>query len=257
LRICRFLHQGIARYGVVVGDEVSHVPGLPLPGERPAMTGGSLKLGAVTLLPPCEPSKIVAVGLNYKKHAEEMGKPLPAEPLIFLKPSTALNGPAQAIVLPAESSEVHHEGELAVVIGKRLRNASESEAAAGILGLTCFNDVTARDIQCREVQYTRAKGFDTFACIGPWIETERSPSDLRLCCRVNGQVRQDGRTADQIFPPARLVAFISRTMTLLPGDVISTGTPSGVGKLVGGDVVEVEVEGIGTLSNPVVEENAR
>jgi 2-keto-4-pentenoate hydratase/2-oxohepta-3-ene-1,7-dioic acid hydratase in catechol pathway len=252
VKVCRFLHQGVARYGVILGDEVGELSGLPAPNDRPAAKGASFKLEEVRLVPPCEPSKIVAVGLNYKKHAEEMGKPLPAEPLIFLKPSTALNGPQQAIVRPPESSDVQHEAELGLVIGRSLKNATEAQASAGILGFTCFNDVTARDIQRREVQYTRAKGFDTFACVGPWIETEVSPADLKVSCRVNGQVRQEGRTSDQIFPPARLVAFISRTMTLLPGDVVSTGTPSGVGKLQANDVVEVEVEGIGTLSNSVV-----
>ncbi len=154
-------------------------------------------------------------------------------------------------MLPPESREVHYEAELGLVIGKRLRRASEADAAAGIFGLTCMNDVTARDIQRREVQHTRAKSFDTFACAGPWVETELSPADLRIRCRVNGATRQDSRTLDMIFPPARLVAFISSAMTLLPGDLVTTGTPSGVGPLAAGDLVEVDIEGIGVLSNPV------
>jgi 2-keto-4-pentenoate hydratase/2-oxohepta-3-ene-1,7-dioic acid hydratase in catechol pathway len=181
-----------------------------------------------------------------------MGKPVPAEPLIFIKPSTALNGPGAPIVLPPASKEVHHEAELALVIGRTVKNASEEEAAAAIFGLTCFNDVTARDIQKRETQHTRAKSYDTFACAGPWIVTGLSPGDLRITCKVNGLYRQDSRTSDMIFSPARLVAFISGIMTLLPGDLISTGTPSGVGAIKAGDKVEVEVEGIGTLTNPVL-----
>jgi 2-keto-4-pentenoate hydratase/2-oxohepta-3-ene-1,7-dioic acid hydratase in catechol pathway len=180
-----------------------------------------------------------------------MGKPVPPEPLIFIKPSTALNGMSSPIRIPKASQEVHYEAELGLVIGERLKNADEATAARAIWGLTCINDVTARDIQRREIQHTRAKSYDTFACAGPWIVTGLSPADLRILCRVNGQVRQDSRTSDMVFSPARLVAFISHIMTLLPGDLVSTGTPSGVGRLVAGDVVEVELEGIGTLANPV------
>lgn len=200
---------------------------------------------------PVLASKVVAVGQNYRQHAAEMGKPVPAEPLIFLKPSTALNGHGSPIVLPPESQEVHHESELGLVIGERLHRASEAEAARGIFALTCFNDVTARDIQKREVQHTRGKGYDTFACAGPWMVQGLDPSDLRVRCRVNGVVKQDGRTSDMVFSPARLVAFMSSVMTLLPGDLIATGTPSGVGPIRDGDVVEVEIDGIGVLRNPV------
>src|SRR6185436_8704996 len=203
------------------------------------------------LCPPSDASKVVAVGQNYRKHAEELGKPIPEEPLLFIKPSTALNPHLAPIRLPPQSAEVHHEGELALVIGRTLSDATEVEAAEAIFGLTCLNDVTARDIQRKEVQHTRSKSFDTFACVGPWMETELSSADLRIICRVNGQVRQDGRTSDMIFPPARLVSFISRIMTLLPGDLVSTGTLSGVGPIRDGDRVEVEVEGIGALANPV------
>lgn len=202
-------------------------------------------------LPPSDASKVVAIGQNYAKHAAEMGKPIPTEPLIFMKPKTALNAHGAAILLPGASQEVHHEAELGLVIGKTLTRAGEEEAAAAIFGLTCFNDVTARDVQRREVQHTRAKSYDTFACCGPELVTGVSPADLRVVCRVNGEVKQDGRTSDMVHGPAKLVAFISNVMTLLPGDIISTGTPSGVGPIVAGDIVEVEIEHVGTLRNVV------
>jgi len=249
VRFCRFKHQGAVLYGAIHGDQVVALTAAPW--ESAAERSLAVPLASAELCPPAESSKIVAVGQNYRKHAEELGKPVPPEPLIFIKPATALNAHLQPIRLPPESAEVHHEAELALVIGQRLKDADEAQAARAIFGLTCFNDVTARDIQRREVQHTRAKGYDTFACAGPWMETELSPADLRVVCRVNGQVRQDGRTSDMIFPPARLVSFISRIMTLLPGDLVSTGTPAGVGPLRDGDRVEVEIEGIGALVNPV------
>jgi 2-keto-4-pentenoate hydratase/2-oxohepta-3-ene-1,7-dioic acid hydratase in catechol pathway len=248
-RYCRFLHEGRAQYGRVDGNEVAVLNGAPWAGGKE--TGLRRSLSVVTLLAPSEASKVVCIGQNYRKHAEEMGKPVPPEPLIFMKPSTSLNGPRWPIRLPKATEEVHHEAELALVIGERLKKADDATAARAIWGLTCFNDVTARDIQRREVQHTRAKSYDTFSCAGPWAVTGLSPADLRIVCRVNGRVRQDSRTSDMIFSPARLVSFISHIMTLLPGDLISTGTPSGVGKLAAGDTVEVEIEGIGTLVNPV------
>jgi 2-keto-4-pentenoate hydratase/2-oxohepta-3-ene-1,7-dioic acid hydratase in catechol pathway len=199
------------------------------------------------VLAPVSPSK--CVGLNYRHHALEMGKPLPAEPLIFLKPSTSVLGPGGVIVLPAQSSLVHHEGEMALVIGRRASGVSQAEALGYVAGVTCLNDVTARDIQRRENNYTRAKGFDTFAPLGPCVVGGLDPDALRVQARVNGEVRQDSTTADMIFSSAALVAFVSEIMTLEPGDLISTGTPSGVGPLVDGDEVEVEVEGVGVLSN--------
>lgn len=208
-------------------------------------------LAAARFLPITPASKVVAIGQNYRKHAEEMGKSVPVEPLIFTKPSTALNAHRSPIVIPPASSEVHYEAELALVIGARLTRASVDEAAAAIFALTCFNDVTARDLQKRETQHTRAKGYDTFACCGPVMVTGLSPDDLRIQCRVNGQTKQDSRTSDMVHKSAALVSFISHVMTLLPGDLVSTGTPSGVGPLRAGDVVEVELEGIGTLQNPV------
>ncbi|NVJ05548.1 fumarylacetoacetate hydrolase family protein [Myxococcus sp. AM001] len=248
-RYCRFLHEGRAHHGRVEGSEVVVLTAAPWAGAKE--TGIHRSLSSLTLLVPSDASKVVCIGQNYRKHAEEMGKPVPPEPLIFTKPSTALNGTGSPIRIPKASQEVHYEAELALVIGEKLKNADASTAARAIWGLTCFNDVTARDVQRREIQHTRAKGYDTFACAGPWAVTGLSPDDLQIVCRVNGQVRQDSRTSDMIFSPARLVSFISHIMTLLPGDIISTGTPSGVGKLSAGDTVEVELEGIGTLVNPV------
>jgi 2-keto-4-pentenoate hydratase/2-oxohepta-3-ene-1,7-dioic acid hydratase in catechol pathway len=248
-RYCRFLHEGRSQYGRVEGSEVAVLNGVPWAGGKE--TGLRRSLSGVTLLVPSEASKVVCIGQNYRKHAEEMGKPVPPEPLIFMKPSTSLNGPRAPIRIPKASEEVHYEAELGLVIGEKLKKVDEATAARAIWGLTCFNDVTARDIQRREVQHTRAKSYDTFSCAGPWAVTGLAPADLHIVCRVNGQVRQDSRTSDMIFSPARLVSFISHIMTLLPGDLISTGTPSGVGKLAAGDTVEVEIEGIGTLVNPV------
>ncbi|MDC0709922.1 fumarylacetoacetate hydrolase family protein [Stigmatella sp. ncwal1] len=248
-RYCRFLHEGRAHPGRIEGQEVVVLTAAPWAGGKE--TGLRRSLSSLTLLVPSEASKVVCIGQNYRKHAEEMGKPVPSEPLLFIKPSTALNGPRAPIRLPKASQEVHYEAELGLVIGERLKNADEATAARAIWGLTCINDVTARDIQRREVQHTRAKSYDTFACVGPWAVTGLSPADLRILCRVNGQVRQDSRTSDMVFNPAQLVSFISHIMTLLPGDLVSTGTPSGVGALAAGDMVEVELEGIGTLANPV------
>lgn len=248
-RFCRFEHEGRVHFGRIDGDVVRALDAAPWASGKE--TGLNVALAQVRLLVPSEASKVVCVGQNYRKHAEEMGKPVPAEPLIFIKPSTALNPHGAPIRLPPESQEVHYEAELALVIGERVSRAGEVQAGRAIWGVTCFNDVTARDIQKREVQHTRAKGYDTFACAGPWAVAGLDPRDLAIRCRVNGQLKQDSRTSDMIFSPARLVAFISQVMTLLPGDLVSTGTPSGVGRLVAGDRVEVELEGIGTLVNPV------
>ena len=249
LRFARVLIDGAPRYVRLEGDEAVALSAAPW--EAPRDEGAARPLAGLSLLAPVQPSKVVAIGQNYRKHSLEMGKPEPKEPLLFLKPSTAINGPLAPILLPPESQEVHHESELALVIGQRLCRATQAEAAAAIFALTCFNDVTARDIQKRELQHTRAKGFDTFACVGPWLVAGLSPADLRIQCRVNGQTRQDGRSSDMVFAPAVLLAFMSHAMTLLPGDLIITGTPAGVGPLVDGDRVEVEIEGIGTLINPV------
>lgn len=204
-------------------------------------------------LAPVAPSKVVCVGLNYRAHALEMNKPLPEVPLLFLKPPSAVANPGQAIELPADAAEVHHEGELAVVVGKPLRDATVEEAQRAIFGYTILNDVTARDIQRAEGQrFTRAKGFDTFAPCGPAIIQGLDPASLRIRTWVDDDLRQDGGCDDLIFPIPVLLAFISRVMTLEPGDLVSTGTPSGVGAILPGQRVRVEIDGIGCLENPVI-----
>jgi 2-keto-4-pentenoate hydratase/2-oxohepta-3-ene-1,7-dioic acid hydratase in catechol pathway len=210
-------------------------------------------LDRVRLLAPVSPSKIVAVGLNYRDHAAEQGKPLPSEPLVFLKPSTAIVGPAEAIRIPPGAGRVDYEGEMGLVIGRRAHRVGVSQAADYVLGVTCVNDVTARDIQRRENHYTRAKGFDTFAPIGPCVALGLDPGSLGVECWVNGVRRQGSSTEQLIFSAAELVSFISAVMTLLPGDIISTGTPAGIGPLTAGDTVTVRVTGVGDLVNTVVE----
>jgi 2-keto-4-pentenoate hydratase/2-oxohepta-3-ene-1,7-dioic acid hydratase in catechol pathway len=197
------------------------------------------------------PSKIICVGRNYADHAKELGNEVPAEPIIFLKPPSAVLSHGGTIVLPKQSQRVEHEGELAIVVGKEAKNVPAARWREFVQGFTCANDVTARDLQKKDVQFTRGKSFDTFCPLGPWIETDLDPSALRLVTRVNGAVRQDGNTRQLIFPPPVLLEFITSVMTLLPGDVILTGTPAGVGPLAPGDTVEVEIEGIGTLRNVV------
>ena len=256
MKIGRFKAGKRSIFGIIKGKEI-----VPLKEKRVTdlmesitPTEEVLSFSDVKFLSPTRPSKIVAVGLNYKAHAEEMGKPLPEEPLLFMKPSTAVIANKMRIFLPEMSERVDYEGELAVVIGRKCRKVTPEEAPDYILGYSCFNDVTARDLQQKDGQYTRAKSFDTFAPYGPWISTSVDPLDLRITTRVNGEVRQEGRTSDMIFSPFELVSFISQIMTLLPGDVIVTGTPPGVGSLSDGDRVEIEIEGIGTLINYAVRE---
>ncbi len=209
-------------------------------------------IGETKLLPPVVPSKIIGIGANYRDHAREMGRPLPAEPLLFMKPSTAVIGPLEAVVLPGMSERVDYEGELAVVIRKKTRMLRDEDPVSDrILGYACFNDVTARDLQKKDGQFTRAKSFDTFAALGPCIATDVDPGGLRLKTFLNGQLVQSGHTGDLVFSVPFLVRFLSRIMTLNPGDVIATGTPEGVGPLAPGDRVDVQIEGIGTLSNTV------
>ena len=199
------------------------------------------------------PSKIVCVGRNYAEHAAELGNEVPKEPLLFLKASSAFIRNDEAIVFPSQSEQVEHEAELAIIIGRDCKNIGKAENPFQyVLGFTCLNDVTARDIQRRDVQFTRGKSFDTFCPIGPWIETEFDPADVRVTCSVNGEIRQDGRTSQMVFPVEFLIRYISRQMSLKKGDVIATGTPSGVSKLNPGDVCEVMIEGIGTLRNTVI-----
>ena len=211
-------------------------------------------LSGATLLTPVQPSKIVCVGLNYKDHAAEVRKPLPAEPLLFIKPSTAVRDPGAPIFLPPGVGRVDYEGELAVVIGRRAHRVACDEAWSYVFGLTCLNDVTARDLQNKESQYTRAKGFDTFAPIGPCVAVGAGPEPRHVETWVNGVRRQSSTTAQLIFGVEQLIEFITFVMTLEPGDIISTGTPSGIGPLADGDTVSIRVEGIGELSNPVCAE---
>jgi 2-keto-4-pentenoate hydratase/2-oxohepta-3-ene-1,7-dioic acid hydratase in catechol pathway len=249
MRTCRFRRAGREQWGTLSQGSVRALGAEPWAGGLEE--GSSFPVSEVELLAPVAPTKVVCVGRNYRAHAKELGNELPAEPLLFIKPSTAVVGPGAPIRIPEVSSEVHHEAELAIVIGRTLTRASPQEARAGIFGWTCVNDVTARDIQRAEKHFTRAKGFDTFCPVGPVVETALDPSDLSVTCRVNGEVRQRGFTRDMVFDPFTLVSFISRVMTLLPGDLVSTGTPEGVGPIRAGDVVEVEISGIGVLSNPV------
>ncbi len=209
------------------------------------------RVEAPTLLAPVTPSKIICVGRNYVAHARELGHEVPKEPLLFFKPPSAVIGPSDAILLPPESERVDHEAELGVVIGARCRDVPREQAPSVIFGYTCVNDVTARDLQKRDGQWARAKGFDTFCPVGPRIVTKLDPQRLRVRCRVDGVTRQDGETRDMLFPVAELVAYISRVFTLEPGDLIATGTPEGVGKLDAGGTVVVEIDEIGALSNPV------
>jgi 2-keto-4-pentenoate hydratase/2-oxohepta-3-ene-1,7-dioic acid hydratase in catechol pathway len=220
--------------------------------EDPVPTGEEVPLVDVRLLAPVLPSKLVCVGKNYAAHAAEFGMEVPEEPLLFLKPSTAVIGPGDPIRLLPVSKRVDYEGELAVVIGRLARDVRAEDAYRFILGYTCANDVTLRDLQHTNDQWTRAKGFDGSCPLGPWIETALDPNDVRVETRLNGDIRQAGQTSDMVFGVATLIEYITAFMTLLPGDVLLTGTPEGVGRLAAGDVVEVEVDGVGTLLNPVV-----
>ncbi|MDT7540310.1 MAG: hypothetical protein QOE33_214 [Acidobacteriota bacterium] len=256
MKLCRFVHPSSSepRYGVIDGDAI-----FPLE-ERQVFarnferrdTSQRVALDEVRLLAPATPTKIVCVGRNYREHAAELGNAMPAEPLLFLKPPSAVIAHEETILLPPFSERVEHEGELAVVIGLRARSLSDAEDPLDYaLGYTCLNDVTARDLQRRDVQFTRAKSFDTFCPFGPFIATDIDPLDLKVETRVGSEVRQRGRTSEMAFSVPFLIRYISHMMTLEPGDVISTGTPAGVGPLRVGDTVEVEVEGVGTLRNRV------
>ncbi|RMG61167.1 MAG: FAA hydrolase family protein [Deltaproteobacteria bacterium] len=252
MKLARFEKFGNVRYGIYDEErgEIREITGPPF--GKITVADAVHKLDDVKILPPVEPTKIVGVGLNYRDHAKEMGKKIPDEPLIFLKPTSAIIGHGDSIVLPRMSGRVDYEAELAIVIGKKAKDVSEEDAKKYILGYTCFNDVTARDLQAKDGLYARAKGFDTFAPFGPFIETDLEPDDLKVRARVNGQVKQDGTTKKMIFDVYTLVSFISSIMTLNPGDLIATGTPPGIGPLKPGDVVEVEIEGIGSLVNNVI-----
>jgi 2-keto-4-pentenoate hydratase/2-oxohepta-3-ene-1,7-dioic acid hydratase in catechol pathway len=250
MKIVRFTAEHKTKYGILNGELVQVIEDKPFRYLKP--TDHYYQLSEVKLLPPCTPSKIVALGLNYRSHAEEFNAPLPNAPLIFLKPSTAVIGPDADIVYPASSTRVDYEGELAVVIKKPVWRVSIEDALDYVLGYTCFNDVTTRDLQAKDKQWTRAKSFDTFAPIGPCIETELDPGNVYVETYLNGELKQRGNTSDLIFTLPELINFISNVMTLLPGDIIATGTPSGIGPMYPGDTVEIKIEPIGTLRNYVV-----
>ena len=256
MKIARISHPSLdnRRYASVIGSGV-----LPFPAdysfERQELqqTTTSLPLSEVKLFAPLTPSKIVCVGRNYREHAAELGNKVPEEPLLFLKAPSALIASGDNIQLPTASQQVEHEGELGVVIGRTASKLSEDDNPLDyVFGYTCVNDVTARDLQRKDVQFTRGKSFDTFCPVGPWIETELDPTNLTVTTRLNSEIKQQGNTADMAFPVAFLIRYISEIMTLYPGDLIATGTPAGVSKMKDGDVVEVEVAGIGILRNQVV-----
>jgi 2-keto-4-pentenoate hydratase/2-oxohepta-3-ene-1,7-dioic acid hydratase in catechol pathway len=251
MRIVRFQTsaQSPPAWGWVSGERIGVLEGSPFGEFR--REEAVLPLEAARLLPPVVPGKIIAIGRNYATHAAEHDAEVPELPLMFLKAVSAVIGPGDTILLPPQSRQVEHEAELAVVIGEGGRWIRPEEAQAHILGYTVGNDVTARDLQRKDGQWSRAKGFDTFCPLGPWIETELDPSDALIRCTVNGQLRQMASTRDMIFPVRQLVAFISSVMTLRPGDVILTGTPAGVGPLLAGDEVTAEIDGLGRMVNPV------
>jgi 2-keto-4-pentenoate hydratase/2-oxohepta-3-ene-1,7-dioic acid hydratase in catechol pathway len=260
VRIARFAHPGGFSFGVVEGEgdlpggglTVAEIEGHPFADIR--FTGERWAIADVRLLSPILPSKVVCVGRNYADHAAELGNAVPAEPLLFLKPSTSVIGHRDLIRLPPQSKQVEHEAELAVVIGATgARRVDRAAGEKSIFGYTCANDVTARDLQRSDVQFTRAKGFDSFCPIGPWIVTGVDISDREVRCEVDEEVRQLGRTRDMVFDPPTLVSYISHVMTLLPGDVVLTGTPAGVGPLRAGEVVTVRIDGVGELANPVAD----
>jgi 2-keto-4-pentenoate hydratase/2-oxohepta-3-ene-1,7-dioic acid hydratase in catechol pathway len=249
MRLVRFRFGDRIATGVVEGDAVRALAGTFF--ENPVPSGEEIPLDDVRLLAPILPSKVVCLGKNYAAHAAEFGGEVPEEPLVFLKPSTSVSGPGDPIPLPPISNRVDYEGELAVVIGRIARNVRAEETFRYVLGYTCGNDVTLRDLQKKDDQWARAKGFDGSCPLGPWVETELDPIDVHLETRVNGEVRQSASTSDMVFGVATIIEFVTAFMTLLPGDVIMTGTPEGVGKLEPGDRVEVLIDGIGALLNPV------
>ena len=248
MRFVRFQRGREIKYGVVDGDKVTRINPHPFGKFK---TGKSLSLSDVKILAPCAPSKIICVGLNYTDHAKELGMEIPAEPVIFMKPSTSVIGPEDRIIYPQGISQLDFEAELAIVIKDSIRGVSQSDVLNHVLGYTCFNDVTARDVQRRDGQWTRAKSFDTFSPIGPCIVSGINPNELKIESLLNKTPRQSSNTRHFIFKVDRLVSFVSQVMTLLPGDVIATGTPNGVGPMTSGDIIEIHIEGIGTLRNYV------
>ena len=249
MKVIRFYYNKKISWGVLKGEYILFLKNNPFGVLRFAES--KVLLSKVKILVPARPSKIVLVGLNYKDHAKELGMKIPKEPIIFLKPPTAIIAHKQSIIYPKEVKQLDYEAELALVIKRKARNLAPDEVSKYILGYTCFNDVTARDLQRRDVQWTRAKSFDTFAPCGPWLETSLNPDNLRIASYLNGKLRQNSSTKNFIFSVYELVSFISKIMTLFAGDIISTGTPSGIGPMKVGDSIEVEIEGIGKLRNTV------
>jgi len=250
MKIVRFASGKKAEYGILVGDIIDGIEGTPY--RQPRYSTHHYNVGEVKLLSPCTPSKIIALGLNYHSHAEEVKMPIPTEPLIFLKPATSVIGSEDDIIYPDSSQQVDYEGELGVVIKSRAYRVPVKRALDYVLGYTCFNDVTARDLQAKDKQWTRAKSFDTFSAVGPCIETNLNPEKVYVETYLNGELKQQVNTSDLIFSVPQLVSFISNIMTLLPGDIIATGTPSGIGPMNPGDTVEVRIKPIGTLRNYIV-----
>ena len=251
-RLVRVLFDGVPTWGIVDDGAVYRLEGVPYGTWTQGKGLGTLD--TLPVLSPTVPTKIVCVGRNYAAHAAEHNNPMPKAPLLFLKPPSSVIAHGEAIVLPSQSQRVEHEAELAVVIGRRCRNVTAERAWDYVLGVTCGNDVTARDLQRKDGQWTRGKGFDTFCPLGPWLVTGVTAADfadVAVTCCVNGDVRQHGRTSEMAFTPADIIAYVSAVMTLLPGDVLMTGTPAGVGPLVAGDVVDVEIDGVGVLRNTV------
>lgn len=255
MKLFRVLYENRVRWGCRQEDDIFFLNGSPLEGLF-KLSDQRAEWSSCSILAPSEPSKIVAAGLNYTDHAAELDMKVPEEPVIFLKPSSSILDPEKPVILPWQSERVDYEAEIACVISKQCRNIKPVQAKSFIFGYCCFNDITARDLQSRDGQWTRAKSFDTFSPFGPCLVTpdDLDPSDLSIQALVNGKIRQDSRTSNLIFPFPELISFISGVMTLFPGDVITTGTPPGIGPLKSGDRVEVRIEGIGTLSNPVLGE---
>jgi len=249
MRLARFALDGSNHFGIVEGDVVTKLGGPFF--DEVNKTEHTYPLTSVKLLPPVEPTKIICIGLNFQDHAAEIGQTTQAEPLMFFKPPSTLIGSGESIVIPKQSSQVELEVELAMVVGKRAKDVTASEARNYILGFTIANDVTARDVQFSDLQWARSKGFDTFGPLGPWIETDFDPEDKSLISRVNGQLRQRGNTSMMVNDPYFLFSFVSQNLTLFPGDIILTGSPAGISTITKGDLVECEIEGIGVLSNPV------
>lgn len=249
MRLARFSVDGHVHNGLVESEQIHQLAGSLF--DVIEKTGHSYPLSAVTLLTPVEPSKIICIGLNFKDHAAEIGQNTQDEPLMFFKPPSSLIASGERIVIPPQTTKAELEVELAIVVGKKAKNISESEAKSHILGYTIANDVTARDVQFSDLQWARSKGFDTFGPLGPWIETEFNPENKKLISRVNGEIRQEGNTQHMISRPEALLSYVSQNLTLFPGDVILTGSPAGISGINRGDLVECEIEGIGILSNPV------